>query len=112
MRLASKKHISRVWLAQGAAASQCLVDPSRTSLWVIFGGFHNGGDKDDGGAVKLNVLQQHMLDSILSSPFVGDVDGVDVGPGQDVDHVVVEEGEPWVLVSEPELVSPATEGHS
>ena len=38
-----------MWLAQGAAASQCLVDPSRTSLWVIFGGFHNGGGDDGGG---------------------------------------------------------------
>ena len=63
MRLASKKHISRVWLAQGAAASQCLVDPSRTSLWVIFGGFHNGGDKDDGGAVEYVTTSQWIFEA-------------------------------------------------
>ena len=42
----------------------------------------------------MNILQQHMLENILSSPGVGDVDGVDVGPGQDGDHVVFGEGEP------------------
>ena len=51
-------------------------------------------DDDDDGAVKLNILQQHMLGNILSSPGVGDIDGVDEGPGQDGDHVVVGEGEP------------------
>ena len=52
-----------MWLAQGAAASQCLVDPSRTSLWVIFGGFHNGGDNDDGGSVKYVTTSQWIVEA-------------------------------------------------
>ena len=52
-----------MWLAQGAAANQCSVDPSRTSLWVIFGGFYNGGDKDDGGAVKYVTTSQWIVEA-------------------------------------------------
>ena len=52
-----------MWLGLGAAASQCLVDPSRTSLWVIFGGFHNGGDKDDGGAVEYVTTSQWIFEA-------------------------------------------------
>ena len=58
------------------------------------GAVKHDDDEDDDGAVKLNILQQHMLGNILSSPGVGVIDGVDEGPGQDGDHVVVGEGEP------------------